>query len=85
MLRYSTAIVGCLHRITATIKVEGSQSQYQDFMGDLRKALSTTQCRALEKVFFSFFYSTIVDESFTISTEKQKLSISGICDALLCE
>lgn len=54
LLAYSTAEPSCLHRIVATLKVRGSQSQYRNFIGDLCKSLTPIQCCSLEKVFFPF-------------------------------
>ena len=49
---YSNEKMGTIHRIVATMKVRGTQSQYNHFIGDLRKSLTDLQCHSLEKVYF---------------------------------
>ena len=61
ILEYSTAGKFCLHRILATMKVRGSQSQYENFTNHLRKSLTAMQCHSLEKVFFYFLKSCWID------------------------
>lgn len=57
---YSTAETPFLHRIKMTMKVKGSQSEYNNFTGKILKTLTAMQCRSLEKVFFLFFFEKIL-------------------------
>jgi hypothetical protein len=48
MLPYSSAGTGCAHRILATMKVKGSQANYNCFTSHLRSMVSPLQCNSLE-------------------------------------
>jgi hypothetical protein len=52
ILAYSTTEMSALHRITTTMKVQGSHSVYQNFTDDICNSLTAMQCHFLEKVFF---------------------------------
>ena len=60
---YSTALTGCGHRIVATIKVEDSKWNYENFVSDIGAMLSTIQCNVLEYVFY-FGHSNCVSLTF---------------------
>jgi len=61
LIPYSTAPNGCVHRIFATMKLKGSQSNYEGFTRDLRLMLSELQCHSLEKVFFYLLKSCLLN------------------------
>jgi hypothetical protein len=48
MLPYSSAGTGCAHRILATMKLKGSQPNYNCFTSDIRSMVSPLQCNSLE-------------------------------------
>lgn len=55
ILAHLTCKTSSVHRLTATMKVEGSQLQYENFISDVCKLLTAMQCCSLEKVFFHCF------------------------------
>jgi len=56
MSKYSTAATGCVQRILATLRIPGSEANYEDFVDQLCASVSVMQGEALEYVFsFSFF------------------------------
>jgi hypothetical protein len=70
ILAYLTAGTSGLYRITATMKVRGSQSRYENFTGDLRKSLTEMQCHSLEQVFFIFKKLRCIDRWPSFSNPK---------------
>ena len=52
MLQYLTAPIGCVQRISATLKAASSQAKYDFFMQKLRSTVLVMQSTLLEKVFF---------------------------------
>jgi hypothetical protein len=49
---YSAAAAGCVHRIFATMKLNESESNYEDFTKYVGSLLSALQFNSLEWVFF---------------------------------
>ena len=51
MVSYSTTKLGCIHRVTMTMKVKCIQSQLKEFVAQVSSALTDMQCKCLEKFF----------------------------------
>ncbi len=47
---YSSAEVGCVHRVVATLKVMDGESNYKDFTHVVRSIMPRMQWKALEYV-----------------------------------
>jgi hypothetical protein len=79
MAIYSSAETGCVHNILATLRVDDSRSNYNDFTRNLCSILPKMQWDGLKKVFFSFlFYISLLtirnfgshDEALTLWNER---------------